>query len=111
MIIEILSFQLLIIVLVFGIYIGLLIGACIFSLSDKLRNKFLNFTFSLFRTQSKDQDKIKILFRIPLTRYFLAYCKDDKYRYFSLYKKRFGFIVGSQNSTVKISDEYYWEEV
>lgn len=97
--------------LALGIYVGLLIGAFIFSVSDRLRNKFLNFTYSLFRTQGKDQDKIKILFRVPLTRYFLAYCRDEKYRYFSLYRKRFGFIIGSQNSTVKINNEYYWEEV
>ena len=32
----------------------------------------------------------KILFRIPVTRYFLAYCRDEKYQWFSLYRKEFG---------------------
>ena len=55
---------------------------------------------------------IKILFKLPFTRFFLAYCRDDKYRWFSLYKKQFGYIEKSQQlDKIKINDWYYWEEV
>lgn len=51
----------------------------------------------------------KILFKIPFTKYFLAYCRDGKYRWFSLYKKQFGWAKNSKH--IKISNEYFWEEI
>jgi len=54
----------------------------------------------------------KILFRIPFTRYFLGHCRDEKYQWFSLYRKEFGRAYGSSKGYKIIdSDEYYWEEV
>ena len=55
---------------------------------------------------------VKILFRIPCTCFFLAYCKDERYIYFSVYKKMFGSIDYTEEyGKIKIDDNYYWEEI